>query len=796
MKYYVVKIIVSFILMHSFAFSQTKNITIIDKENGKPISEATVSVGYDTSTMRSFTTDHTGTVKVSVKISQQPFYLRATHVGYSSIDTTFIVHDTEGIAFLLSPKSISLEEVSITKEKEFIQEDRGNFKLNVQSSPLASVSNAWDFLKYAPAVESRFDGTLRIDGKGATVFINGRQIYLTGQELKGYLERLPSANIESIEVLPNPSAQYGSAVSSIISIKTVDLKYDGVKGTASLTGIQGHYGRYNSDVTVDIKKRAVTAQIGYNYALKKILETNEIERSGVVDNLPWSISQTNKTEGNTHKLYANIGIDINENSTLTGYIEYNPNNRKNWLNGNNGDYNINREALGDSIWQSKNFLSNKSKTLYSQLSYGLKWDSTKQSINLTLGFSKNKGTNEIANDHSYYHEGQLHQNDAYYETDIKRNTDAVVFSGTYNRNLLGGVLSSGVRLSNTGLGNSNVSQVFDDQDRTGLGNVLSTLKFDYNESNYGVFATWQKQINSWYMQVQALLEHNKVTSQNNNGQKNVIYNRLTPFPSVFLYKKLNDKNNFSFSYSTQLSRPDYELLNPFARLTDNTTVIFTGNDKIKPAKFHYLTLRWSHKNKLSLTLGANIQRDVISTFLLQQDNQLIRQYDNFDGAYYYLSANHNFKPFPFWNISLYAQASTIDVEMYNNVPLGSLTYNFYGSVVNDFVLPKDWVLSLGVEASSKRGDRYFVYRKYNNVNITVAKELKKPGVSFFIKASDIFRDQISAYKSVYLPYSESAYGDHQTISVGISYRFGKGTVKSKEVQKDQTLKNTVDRITN
>src|SRR5690606_35876573 len=154
MKYYVVKIIVSFILMHSFAFSQTKNITIIDKENGKPISEATVSVGYDTSTMRSFTTDHTGTVKVSVKISQQPFYLRATHVGYSSIDTTFIVHDTEGIAFLLSPKSISLEDESITKENVFIQQDRDNFKLNVQSTPLASVSNACDFLKYAPAVES------------------------------------------------------------------------------------------------------------------------------------------------------------------------------------------------------------------------------------------------------------------------------------------------------------------------------------------------------------------------------------------------------------------------------------------------------------------------------------------------------------------------------------------------------------------------------------------------------------------------------------------------------------------
>lgn len=796
MSFRTIQIIVAFILVHKVAFSQTKNIIVIDKEDGKAISEVSISIGYDTIKMQQFVTGEDGKVVVKVKESKDPYYIRATHLGYSPLDTAITIQDYEDIVFSLYSKSFSLEEVSITKEKDFIQEDRGTFKLNVQSSSLANVSTAWDFLKYAPTVESRFDGTLRIDGKGATVFVNGRKIYLAGEELKAFLERFPSSNIESIEVVPSPGVKYGSDVASVISIRTIDLKYDGVKGTANFTGIYGKYARYNSDLTLDLKKRAVTGQIGYNYSSKHILETNNIERSGVVDNIPWDISQTNNSKGNNHMLYGNIGIDLNGNSTLTGYIEYKPSDRKNWLNGNNGDYNIEREALGDSIWKSNNFLHNKSKTLYSQLSYDLKWDSTKQSVNLTIGVSKNEGSNTVSNDFSYYDEGKLFQKEPYYQARIKRNTSAVVFSGTYNRNLLGGVVSTGFRLSHTGLDNANVGELFEDQSRTNPIDVISNIDFDYRESNYGVYASWQKQSDTWYMQIDALLEHNRVTSNTHGDKKDVIYNRVTPFPSVFFYKKINDKNNLSFSYSSQLSRPDYELLNPFFRITDNTTVIFNGNDKIKPAKFHYFSIRWSHKNKFNVTMGANIQKDVISTFLLEQNKQLVRQYDNFDGGYYFVSVNQNLQPFSFWNISLYAQVSTIDVSKYNNVPLGGLTFNVFGSIVNDFVLPKDWVLSLGVETSNHRGDRYFVYRKYNNLNLTVAKEFKRPGINMFVKASDIFKSQNSSYRALYIPYSESAYGDTQTVSLGISYRFGKGTVKSKDVQKDQILKSTVDRITN
>ncbi|MDF2516710.1 MAG: hypothetical protein K0R59_2006 [Sphingobacterium sp.] len=787
-------IIIAVILINNLTFSQTKVIKFIDRQSGSALNGVNIQLWSDSTQIELFKTNSSGRVIILDKLARTPFNLKASYIGFVPVDTILEFKEEKEIILQLLPNPIAIDEVNVEGKKEFIQEKNGNFKVNVQTSALAKVSNAWDFLKYAPTVESRFDGTLRIDGKGTTVFVNNRQIFLTGNKLKEFLERMPTSNIESIEVVPNPGLRYGSGVASMISIKTIDMKYEGIKGNVNLRGTHGEYARYNSDLVLDIKKRSITSQIGYNYSSGRILDKSTISTSGVVKELPWNISQSNLSKENAHMIYGNIGVDFSENSKLSGYIEFKPSNKTNKLEGDNGTYDVKRESLGDSIWQNKNLLVNDSHTLFSQLNYDLKWDSAKQNVNLILGFTKNNGKSTINNDYLYYNQGNLLQREPYYQAKIKRNMDALLLSGNYTRNLLGGVISSGARFSLTKLGNLNMGTNYNNIERTDLLDIISDFNFLYRENSYGIFTSWQKQTATWYIGIEALIEGNRVTSQNEDNVKKEIYDRMTLFPSLYLYKKINGENNLSFSYNTQLSRPDYELLNPFLRVTDNTTVIFNGNETIKPAIFHYLSLRWSHRKKFNFSMGVNLQKDVISTFLVEKNNQLVRQYDNFDGAYYFLNANSNFQLFPFWSLTLFAQASTIDVKMYNDIPLGKRTINIFGSMTNDFVLPKSWVISLGIEASTKRGDRYFTYKGYNNVSLMIAKEIKKPGISVFVKASDIFRGQVSGFRSLYIPYREGGYADSRTVAIGASYGFGKKTVKSKDVQKDYILKKSIDRI--
>jgi outer membrane receptor protein involved in Fe transport len=93
--------------------------------------------------------------------------------------------------------------------------------LNVEGTINATGSNALELLRKSPGVSLDKDENISLAGKnGVQIYIDGRVTPLSGTDLAIYLKTLQSSQIESIELITNPSAKYDAAGNAgIINIR-------------------------------------------------------------------------------------------------------------------------------------------------------------------------------------------------------------------------------------------------------------------------------------------------------------------------------------------------------------------------------------------------------------------------------------------------------------------------------------------------------------------------------------------------------------------------------------------------
>ena len=110
---------------------------------------------------------------------------------------------------------------------------------------------------------------------------------MTGADLANYLKGLPSAAIERIDIITNPSAKYDAAGNSgIIDIRMKKDQRFGTNGTATAGYGQGVYPKTNAGSTFNYRNKKVNIFGSYNYAYRiglnhLILDRNFYTENGV-----------------------------------------------------------------------------------------------------------------------------------------------------------------------------------------------------------------------------------------------------------------------------------------------------------------------------------------------------------------------------------------------------------------------------------------------------------------------------------------------------------------------------------
>lgn len=191
-------------------------------------------------------TDTSGRFVVN-NLPTSPVWATISFVGYQAIHQQVTLSGTPGRADLgtviLRADDHLLNEVKIMGEKADLTMNAEKRVFNVGKNLTSLGGTAESLLRNVPSINMDEGGNPSLRGMATTVYVNGKPTQLT-------LAQIPANQIESVEVITNPSARYDASTSGgIVNLILKKNREPGYNGMVSV-GI-GNNHRYDATANVD-----------------------------------------------------------------------------------------------------------------------------------------------------------------------------------------------------------------------------------------------------------------------------------------------------------------------------------------------------------------------------------------------------------------------------------------------------------------------------------------------------------------------------------------------------------------
>lgn len=155
-----------------------------------------------------------------------------------------IEQDLGDLAMAADAQVLGAVEVKAEKTATTLSLEKRVF--NVDKNITATGGTAEDVLKNIPSVTVDMDGNTKLRDKSATIYVDGKPTIMS-------LNQIPSDQIESVEVISNPSAKYeASTMGGILNIVLKQNRKAGYNGVVNI-GV-GTQERYNGMLNLNMNK--------------------------------------------------------------------------------------------------------------------------------------------------------------------------------------------------------------------------------------------------------------------------------------------------------------------------------------------------------------------------------------------------------------------------------------------------------------------------------------------------------------------------------------------------------------
>lgn len=273
-------------------------------------------------------TDFDGHYEIS-GLAAGTYRLEASFLGYESQSQTVTLTEektsVELPTIVLSEGGNDLDEVTVTAERAVMELGLDRKVFNVEKSIAAAGGNAEDLLREIPSITVDLDGNVSLRGsEGVRFLINGKPSALTQQT--GFLQTLTASNIERVEVLTNPGAQYDpEGTSGLVNIVLKQKTKDGFNATVNLNGGTGN--KFDGSVDANWRQGKFNTTFGVNGRYDERFFRGFREQTGTFADTSFSRDFTfnglrqNETRGfnlgteYTINKYSSIGVSGNYRST-------------------------------------------------------------------------------------------------------------------------------------------------------------------------------------------------------------------------------------------------------------------------------------------------------------------------------------------------------------------------------------------------------------------------------------------------------------------------------------------------
>jgi len=273
-------------------------------EKGEPVAYANVAVlsKADSTVVCGVVTQEDGTFNIVT--SETDGIMMVAMLGYKTV----YLSPVDGAVITLADDTQTLEGAVASAVMPKTKLTGEGLQTNVRGSVLENAGTANDVLSKTPGLIKGQNG-LEVIGKGSPlVYINGRRVTDSSE-----LDRLQSNEIQSVEVITNPGAQYDATVRAVVRIRTIRRQGDGFGFNLNASDAQSLRWTKGNDpfgaLNVNYRTGGVDIFGGVNYARNTSRQQSDLEKKTF-----------GKTAAGDDWLFENKGTLLNEyfGSTLYG----------------------------------------------------------------------------------------------------------------------------------------------------------------------------------------------------------------------------------------------------------------------------------------------------------------------------------------------------------------------------------------------------------------------------------------------------------------------------------------------
>ena len=673
-------------------------------------------------------------------------------------------------------KEKQIDGVTITKTKKAVEQKADRTIFDFSEQPSLNSGSVIEGVKKLPGVVVSDAVGIMYQGKPLDVYMDGRPLNISSNELNAFLEGMPANSIERIEVITNPGAEFpatsGGAIMNIITSKTSKNYLSAVyNGGYRFTDYDKYRSKFNNSVALNSRNQWFGWQLNLGQSYRESLSTNTID-----------ILTNNYTDrvGRSYFLTSAFTFDIGKDRLILNY-DIRDNNNSNTI--------IFDNYLGGNTFTS--FDNSQSKGLRQEAvaTYQKKFTDKSQKLDFQFTYSNN--------------------NSSFIQNNL--NSNSVSLDNTSDFNLYNFKIdySQGIKILDGG--KISLGALYDNQTYTTASKGITNL--DYTRYTFSSYGEAQAKLKKFTFTLGARAENydisgTTVTKDNNGNLKTddlIPFKKFKFFPNASVQYNIFPQAFFKINYNKKINLPSVSLLNPNNTVYQGSTVITNGNPYLQPTIYDNLEAELNAFDYMFIGYNTSWVNNQIVQKVSRDGNVIVSSQAQINQL-----RTHNFKvgfPLPFAVFSKSLKeifASNPNPDKYNYLYFylgyqlqdmpdiksnGFWIYNLMGQ----FILPKNIKMVANYSYVAPRGNYYYFDIKYplhNSFDINISKKFLKDRLSVSVFANDIFNQNKTKLQSFFGNVNIANNYDSRNFGFTLNYKI---PTRNKLAKEDPTLINNQEK---
>jgi hypothetical protein len=485
-------------------------------------------------------------------------------------------------------KVTELKEVTITKEKKAIEQKADRTIFDFAGQAHLNSGSVLEGLKKLPGLIISEVAGMMYQGKQLDVFMDGRPLNISSNELNAFLEGMPANAIEKIEIITQPGAEFpatsGGAIINIISSKKAKKYMSATYSSGvNITSYDKLRARFNNSLLLSAKNSLFGWQLNLGQSYRESALWSNITKREFNTTTTLSDTDADRVSRNNF-IKSAITFDFEKDRLLFNY-----------------DLNYNKTSA-DTEGFGEGFISNdasKTNTLRQDAvaTYQKRFEDKNKKLDFRFNFAQN---------------------------DVNFNLDSRIFNANVLEN------TSKQDYLNFKIDYSQALKILD-EGKVSMGTFVDELTFE--TQNFGVTnLDYTRRTASGYLEFQAKYkkfdfiiggraEDYRITG-NTDTDELIPFKQFRFFPNATLQYNFAPQIFFNMNYNKKINLPSTSSLNPNNTNYQNPNIEYNGNPQLQPTIFDNYEVKISAFDYAFIGYNVSVAKNQVINRVFVDNNQV------------------------------------------------------------------------------------------------------------------------------------------------------------------------------